>query len=163
MFVVNGINVRVYKLADDADMHDFRNRYADKDSDFEPYATVKGQPVWYSSEKIRFYEELYDFRSIGYFIFNSNALQVAGLSPAPDGNNWDYYRLLPEINGTYSDNWLRVVEVRQESPLRGSFGLWYVHFDEVRDEPVAPTTEQIAEERDTRDLEDVTETIRVYD
>jgi hypothetical protein len=73
------------------------------------------------------------------------------------------YRLLPEINGEWSDKFLRIVEVRQESPLRGSFGLWYVHFDEVREEPVMPSTEQIREEDEPTDMSEIVEQVRYYD
>lgn len=155
--------MRIYKIADDAETHGFRNRYENKDASYELWKTIQGQPRWFSSQEMAYMEELYNFRSLGYFIFNSADLQSEGLSPAPDGSSWEMYRLLPEINGEWSDKFLRIVEVRQESPLRGSFGLWYVHFDEVREEPVMPSTEQIREEDEPTDMSEIVEQVRYYD
>jgi len=163
LFVINGIDVRIYDISDTAELHDFRNRYEDIDASYELLKTVHGQPRWFSSHEIAFMEELYNVRSLGYFIFNASDLQSVGLSPAPNGESWEMYRLLPKINGEWSDKLLRIVEVRQESPLRGSFGLWYVHFDEVREEPVMPDTEQIQEATEPTDMSEVVEQVRYYD
>ena len=109
-----------------------------------------------------FKEEILKFSSQGYFIFKASSLKALGINPAPDGRDWSEYRLAPYINGSYSDRLLNIIEVRQESPWRSSFRLWYVYFNEVLEQPVADTTSSPTEERGVDDIRNVVSIVREH-
>ncbi|MBT8348265.1 MAG: hypothetical protein HKP62_02315 [Sulfurovum sp.] len=160
---INGVSIKIYGLEENYEKHDFRERVKDRDKSYGLLKTLKAQPVWFSSEEMRFKEEILKFHSLGYFIFRASKLEALGISPAPDAKSWIDYRLAPKVNGSYSDRLLHIVEVRKESPLNGKYHLWYVYFDEVKQQPVSDNVEVPREERNTKDLEDViTEVVREH-
>jgi len=159
---INGVKIKIYKQLDTAEKHEFRETTKYLDRDYELLKTLKAQPVWYSAEQIAFKEEIMNFSSLGYFIFKASSLKALGISPAPDGRDWASYRLCPYINGSYSEKWLNIVEVRQESPWRSSFRLWYIYFDSVRVMPVIPTTSNPIEERGIDDISAVVTVVREH-
>jgi hypothetical protein len=143
---INPTKIQVYKIADDAEKHEFRGRLADKESSYELWKTVKVQVVWYSHEELRQLESIDRLQSSGYFIFKNVTLSRLGINPSPDGGNWNRYRFKYNINGYYSDKYLEIVEMRPESPHRGEFKLWYAYFHEVRPEPKIDMTENPTED-----------------
>jgi hypothetical protein len=142
---INSTKIQVYKISDDAEPHEFRNRLADKENSYELLDTVKVQVVWYSHEELRQLESIDRIQSSGYFIFKNVTLNRLGINPSPDGGDWNRYRFKYNINGSYSNRFLEVVEMRPESPHRGQFKLWYAYFHEVRPEPNMSSTESPTE------------------
>lgn len=159
---INGIPIKIFKVADSAEKHEFRERYLEKDKSYGLLKVTLAQPVFFSAEEIRYKEELLKFYSLGYFIFKSSTLSALGISPAPDGSSWIDYRLFPKINGSYSERALNIVEVREKSPWKGSFTLWYVYFNEVKNQPVNSGVVKPIEERQTGDITKVVQVVREY-
>ena len=143
---INGTKARIYKVADMAEKHPFRNRLQAKESSYELVKEMRIQAVWYSHQEIRQLENQDRVQSSGYFILQNIHLKKLAIDPTPDGGNWDRYRFQFNINGTYSDRYLEIVEMRPESPHRGTFKLWYAYFHEVRPEPEMVVLEQPTED-----------------
>lgn len=161
MPVINPTKVKVYKISDTVEKHDFRNRPVDKENSYDFFKVMKIQPVWYANKEIRQLEVHDRLQSSGYFIFKNKHLKRLSINPA-DNNSWGRYRFLPKINGTYSNEYLEIVEIRPESPLRGTFKLWYAYFHEVRPEPKSVLTESAVESRGdfAKDINQVVDLIR---
>ena len=159
--VINPTKVKVYKISDTAERHDFRNRPVDKEGNYDFVKIMKIQPVWYAHTEVRQLEEHDRLQSSGYFIFKNKHLRRLSINPA-DNNSWGRYRFLPEINGVYSTEYLEVVEMRPESPLGGRFMLWYAYFHEVRPEPKGDLTESPTEDSGefAKDLNQMVNVIR---
>lgn len=158
---INGTKVQVYRLSEDAVKHPFRNRPDDKENSYELVKEMKIQAVWYSHEEIRQLASIDRVQSSGYFIFKNSDIRKLDIDPNPDGGNWNRYRFRFNINGTYSDRELEIIELRPESPHRGKFRLWYAYFHEVRPEPNMASLEQVVENPEEKflGLSDMTEVI----
>ena len=131
---INGTKARIYKVADDADKHAFRNRLDKKEESYELVREMKIQAVWYSHQELRQLEYMDRLQSSGYFILKNSHLKKLDIDPTPDGGNWGRYRFQFNINGSYSDKYLEIIETRPKSPQSGVFKLWYLYFHEVRPE-----------------------------
>lgn len=143
--VLNPIKVKVYKIDEDAEKHDFRNRPVDKENSYAFVKTMRAQTVWYSHKEIRQQEEHDRIQSSGYFIFKNTHLKKLSIDPADD-NSWGRYRFLPRINKVYSEEYLEVVEIRPETSFSGTYQLWFAYFHEVRPEPKAILIESPTED-----------------
>jgi len=142
---INPTKVRVYKINPNTEKHDYRNRPKDKENNYEFVKLMKLQPVWYSQKELRQQDQVDREQSSGYFLFKNSHLGKLGINPA-DNNSWARYRFLPKINGYFSDDFLEIIEIKPESPHRGSYKLWYAKFHEVRPEPQGETTDITTED-----------------
>ena len=143
---INGTKARIYRVAEDATEHPFRNRLDEKEESYELVKEMKIQAVWYSHQKIKQLESMDRVASLGYFILKNSHIRRLDIDPVPDGGNWNRYRFQFNINGSYSSRLLEIVEFRPESPQAGSFKLWYAYFHEVRPEPKMAVTETPTED-----------------
>lgn len=140
---INGTKIRVLKF--EGDEHAFRNRPQNKDAGFVLLAELKAQAVWWTHEELRTFQDTDRIPSDGYFIFRNITLKRLGINPSPEGANWNRYRFQFNINGEWSLRPVEVVEMRPESPFRGTFRLWYAYFREIRPEGSLPTSESVKE------------------
>jgi len=162
---INGTKIKVYRIAEGAETHGYRNRLADKENSYDLVKVMKIQAVWYSHEELRQLESLDRVQSSGYFIFKNAHISKLDIDPTPNGGNWNRYRFQFNINGFYSDRYLEIVEMRPESPHCGSFKLWYAYFREERPEPNMPSIEAPAEDvtEAFTELGSVVDVVRRYD
>jgi len=161
---INGTLVRVFRLSATAEEHEFRNRPKDKEASFESIGEIKAQAVWYSHEELQRFQSVDRIKADGYFIFKNITLKKLGINPSPSGANWNRYRFQPNINGEYGTRILEVVEMRPESPHRGTFRLWYAYFQEIRPEGFIAETESPAEENEDldKDVDALVDKVTVY-
>lgn len=162
MSTFGGVFVKIYKIADTAEKHEFRETIKYRDKNYGLLKKVKVQPRWFAHNELRFKDELMKASSLGYFIFEASVLKKLGISPAPDGEAWESYILAPYINGTYSSTLLNITEIRPESYWRGRHTLWYVYFNEAKPMPVADTKTSPIENRKPDTISRIVEVTREY-
>lgn len=143
---INGVPVRVYKIPPTTERYQWRNKYKNREDAYTLLATVSGQPYFFNADDLRIREGLGYFRSLGYIVLASHSLRALSISPAPDGSSWVNYRLEMKVDGFWKARYLKVVEARPRSPLRGTFKLWYIYFDEELIEDTLPDRESTIEE-----------------
>lgn len=160
---INGVKTRVFWIPPTAEIHEFRNRPADKEAAYEFLMELKTQPVWHSEAEIRAFERMDRLYSDGYFIFKNSTLKRLGINPAPTGANWNRYRFQPYINGEYSTRLLEVVGMKPESPLRGIYKLWYAYFNEIPQEGMMDIREKTLEQPPVSELTELVDVVRRYE
>jgi len=159
---INGTYVRVFKQ--DVEEHDFRNRPKDKEASYIFVATLKIQAVWFSHEELQHFQNMDRIQSQGYFIFKNSDLKRLDMNPSPEGGDWNRYRFQHNINGIYTGRMVEVVEMRPESPHRGTFKLWYAYFHEIRPESNMEYLESPTEINDTpKEITELVDIVRVYE
>jgi hypothetical protein len=144
---INGVPVQIYSIPTTSELHEWRNKYKNREDSYTLLKTTKAQPYFFNAEDLRIREGLGYMRSLGYMVMAAHSLKQASISPAPDGSSWVNYRFKFKVEENWKDRWLKVVEARPRSPLNGDFRLWYIYFDEDYVEDNLPTEESTIETR----------------
>lgn len=137
---LNPVTVKVYRISDSAEKHPYRNRYLNKDSDFELLTTIPAQVHFFSKESLRRRDEQESLRSLGYVWFNYQHAIIDGVYPVEE--SWVGYRVqIPGLGIKLYD----IIEAIPRCHLNGAWLYMRLDFEECYLEAPTETTENTEE------------------